>query len=85
MSEEITLQQALKAQAALRAEAGLGEEKFALADFVGMISDEIEELRKRGKTDEQIAKIISENSPVKIDAETITKNYAEPESRQHRG
>ncbi len=81
---EITLQAALKAQAALRADAGLAEEKFQISEFVGMISDEIEVLRKLGRTDDQIAHIISSNSPVKIGAETIRENYAPPELRGHR-
>ena len=52
-----TLDEALKAQTALRAQAGLGPEMFPLEAFVGMISDEIESLRKCGKSDDEIAAV----------------------------
>jgi len=39
---------------ALRTAAGLGEERFPVGAFVGMISEEIQELQDRGKRDEEI-------------------------------
>ncbi len=48
------LEEAVKAQMASRSAAGLGPEMFPVQAFVGMISDEIDSLRKAGKTDEQI-------------------------------
>jgi hypothetical protein len=44
------IEEAMKAQKSLRDAAGLGPEQFPLLAFVGMISDEIEMLRNRGKT-----------------------------------
>lgn len=75
------IEEALKAQRALRDAAGLGEEKFPIQAFVGMISDEVETLRKRGKSDEEIAKLIEANSRIRISAEEIAENYASPEER----
>lgn len=49
--ETYPIDQALRAQRALREAAGLGPEMFPIEAFVGMISDEIEQLRARGKTD----------------------------------
>lgn len=76
------LEEALRAQKALRDLAGMEPEKFPMAAFVGMISDEIEELRKRGHDDEAIAKVIRNNSAIQIEGADIVKNYAPPEARQ---
>ncbi len=74
--------EALQAQKALREAAGLGPEMFPIQAFVGMISDEIEELRKQGKTDDEIASMITSNSNIEITASEIGENYAPPEERR---
>jgi hypothetical protein len=79
------IEEALKAQKSLREAAGLGPEQFPIQAFVGMISDEIESLRKRGKTDADIASIIQQNSAIRITAEEIAGNYASPEERHQHG
>ena len=76
-----SLEEALKAQSALRAAAGLEPERFPVAAFVGMISDEIEILHEQGKSDEQIATLISQQSAIKISTAEIAQNYASPEQR----
>ena len=79
-----SLQEALRAQKALRNAAGLGEETFPVEAFVGMISDEVQALRERGKSDQEIAELIEANSAIRITADEIAKNYASPEDRhQH--
>ncbi len=83
-NDHVSLEAALKAQGALRANGGLEAETFPVADFVGMISDEIEHLRKLGRTDEQIAGVITANSPIQISGSTISQYYAPPEMRPHR-
>ena len=80
-----SVEEAIKAQKALRSAAGLGPEQFPIQAFVGMISDEIESLRKRGKTDEEIAGMIKRNSAIEITAEQIAENYASPEERHQHG
>ena len=75
------LEDALDAQRALRKLAGLPAELFPLEAFVGMISDEIEALRKKGHTDGEIAREISAHSNIEITAEEIAANYASPEQR----
>ena len=75
------IEQALRAQRALREAAGLGPEMFPAEAFVGMISDEIEKLRSQGKNDSEIAALITENSNIEITAEEISANYASPEDR----
>jgi SH3-like domain-containing protein len=79
--QKISLPAALQAQSALRSSAGLGPELFPIPEFVGMISDEIEQLRKKGKSDEDIAAIIRSNSPIEITAKQISQHYAPPEAR----
>lgn len=79
------VEEAIKAQKALRSAAGLGPEEFPIQAFVGMISDEIESLRKRGKSDEEIASVIQQNSAIEITAQQIAENYASPEERHQHG
>jgi hypothetical protein len=79
------LEEALKAQRALREAAGLAPEQFPIEAFVGMISDEVESLRRRGRTDAEIAALIEASSQIRITAKQIDANYASPEERQHHG
>lgn len=76
-----SVEEAVKAQKALRAAAGLGPEQFPVQAFVGMISDEVQALRERGWTDEKIAGLITANSSITISAKEIAENYAPPERR----
>ena len=80
-SKVISLEEALQAQKALRNAAGLGEEQFPIQAFVGMISDEIDSLRRRGLSDRDIANLIQENSSIRITADEIAANYASPDER----
>ena len=87
MSEPKTypVEEAVKAHKALRAASGLGLELFPTQAFVGMISDEIESLRKRGKNDLEIAQLIRENSDIQISPKEIAEHYVSPEERHHNG
>lgn len=75
------IEEALRAQSALRQMAGLGPELFPMQAFVGMVSDEIEQLRKLGHSDEEIAAVIRKNSAIEVSAADIAENYASPEAR----
>ena len=79
------LEEALKAQKALRTAAGLGPEQFPIQAFVGMISDEIEFLRRHGKTDREIADLINGSSAIEITPAEIAEHYASPEERHQHG
>ncbi|HEY0785032.1 MAG TPA: hypothetical protein VGD62_04125 [Acidobacteriaceae bacterium] len=79
------VEEALKAQKSLREAAGLGPEQFPIQAFVGMISDEIETLRKRGQSDAEVAAIIQNSSAIEITAAEIEENYAAPEQRHPGG
>ena len=78
------VEEAIQAQKALRALGKLGPEQFPIQAFVGMISDEIEHLRKMGHSDDEIAKVISAKSKIEITAAEIVENYASPEQRHGR-
>lgn len=75
------IEEALRAQKALRDAAGLAPEMFPVEAFVGMVSDEIEQLRAQGKSDEDIADLIRSKSNIEISAVDIAENYAPPEQR----
>ena len=76
------LEEALRAQKALRDLAGLAPEQFPLQAFIGMVSDEIEILRQQGHSDEEIAETISRSSTIRITSEQIGANYAPAEQRR---
>ena len=80
-SKTYSVEEAIQAQKALRSLGGLEPENFSLEAFVGMISDEIEHLRKIGHKDEEIAQVITANSKIQITAAEIAENYALPEER----
>jgi hypothetical protein len=75
------LDEAMKAQAALRSAARMPPERFPLPQIIGMFSDEIETLRNQGRPDNEIAAIISGNSIMRVTADEIQKFYATPEDR----
>ena len=79
------VEEAVKAQKTLRAACGLGPELFPIEAFVGMISDEIQALRGAGKSDEDIAQLIRQNSAIQITGAEISENYATPEERHPHG
>jgi len=79
-----TLEQALKAQQALRDAAQLPAEKFPVQAFVGMLSDEIEALRRKGKTDEEITDLINGVAGTKLSASDVVNYYASSAERGRR-
>ncbi|WP_263385612.1 hypothetical protein [Granulicella arctica] len=80
----IRIEQALRAQTALREVAGLSEEVLPIPAFIGMISDEIEVLRSSGQDDVSIIRIIEQSSGVVISLDELQLNYATPEERHGR-
>ena len=82
---DYSIAEALKAQKALRTAAGLPDETFPLPAFIGMVSDEIESLRARGNSDQQIAELIRSSSAIDVTPEQIAQFYATPEERGHHG
>ena len=75
------LEEAMKAQAALRSAAKMPPERFPLSQIIGMFSDEIEKLRTMGRPDDEIAAIIAGSSTMRVTADEIARFYATPEQR----
>ena len=84
MSERTTFtaEQAVRAQRELRAALGLGEEAFPLSAFVGMISDEIQQTREAGRSDQEVIDIVAKATGSEIAAEDLARFYASPEDRR---
>ena len=81
---EFTAEQAVQAQRELRRALGLEAERFPLAAFVGMISDEIEQMRDAGRSDAEISRIVADASGTRIEADDLSRFYAPPEARRPR-
>ena len=76
------LEEAMKAQAALRSAAHMPAERYPLPQLISMFSDEIDALRKQGRPDDEIAAIIAGSSTMNVTAGEILKFYASPEKRR---
>jgi hypothetical protein len=76
------LEEAMKAQAALRSAARMPPERFPLPQIISMFSDEIESLRNQGRPDSEIAAIIAGSCTMRVTEAEIQKFYASPEARQ---
>ncbi|MBU1384380.1 MAG: hypothetical protein ACK4JY_08760 [Brevundimonas sp.] len=76
-----TLDEAIKAQRSLRQVLGLGEERFEVSEFVQMISDEIEQMRDAGKTNDDIAAVVAEATGHRMDPADLDRHYVAAEHR----
>ena len=77
-----TVDQAVGAQGALRHALGLAPETFPLPAFIGMISDEIQQMREAGRSDTDILAIVAEATGVTVAADDLNRFYAPPEQRR---
>ena len=80
-----TASQAAAATTAMRMALGLPPEQVHVSQFVAMISDEIEQLRGAGHSDEDIAQIVRESTGSTIEADDIAAHYASPDERGKAG
>jgi hypothetical protein len=77
-----SLDQAMAAQRRLRALLDLAEETFPLPALIGMVSDEIEQMRASGRSDVDTARVLSEATGVAIGVDDVCRHYAPPGARQ---
>ncbi|KQM67951.1 hypothetical protein ASE75_03495 [Sphingomonas sp. Leaf17] len=75
------LEEAIRAQRALRESLGLEEEVFPVEAFVEMISDEVEQMRAAGRSDADIVAIVARTTGQQIDPSDIATHYIAPEHR----
>lgn len=78
-------EEAAAVQTTLRMSLGLPPERFSLPAFIGMLSDEIEQLRRDGQDDAAIATMLSKLTGKPIPAEAVTRFYATPAARGRPG
>jgi len=86
MSEDdrpFTARQPLKATQELRSALNLPPEQFGAEQFVGMISEEIEQLRAAGRTDSDISQLLTERAGVSLSADSIGRYFVESDDRRH--
>ena len=81
---QFSLDQAMRAQAVLRAAAGEGEASFDEPQLIGMLSDEIRALRSSGATDEDIAALLRSDAGLDLGAEAISRFYVDTSEYQSR-
>ena len=72
------------AQRTLRAAMGLGPQAFAAAAFIGMLSDEIEQLRRLDKSDAEIARLIGDAVGKEVTPAMIERHYVSLAARRGR-
>lgn len=82
--ERFSLEQAMRAQALLRREAGLPAQDFSTGELVGMLSDEIEQLRALHRSDCDISALLADHG-ICVSASDVARYYAPPELRLHPG
>lgn len=78
------LEEAIRAQRALRHSLGLDEEIFPTQAFVEMISDEIEQMRAAGRPDSDIVTIVADTTGQQLSVSDIATHYIPPD-RRHGG
>lgn len=76
-----SIDEAIKAQRALRQTLGLGDERFEVSEFVEMISDEIEQMKADGKSSVDIVAVVADATGHHIDPADIDRHYVAPEQR----
>lgn len=79
-----TVDQTAAANTAMRTALGLPPQHFTISAFIGMISDEIQQLRERGWGDAEIAALVGESTGTAVTPGAIADHYATPEARGKR-
>ncbi len=80
-TSSFTAEQAAAANTRLRAALGFEPERFTMQQFVGMISEEIEQLRAAGKTDDEIARLLEREVGVRVSPDSLRRYYADESER----
>jgi hypothetical protein len=73
--------QAAAANTVLRTALNLPAQQFTTEQFVGMISDEIQQLRAAGRSDDDISNLLQSKAGISVTAEEIERYYAAGGSR----
>ena len=76
-ADDVTL-----AQSEMRHILGLPEPRFSFPTFIGMLSDEIEQMRRAGHTNEMVAQTINRATGQSIKAIDVQRHYLPVEERE---
>ncbi|HEY1428112.1 MAG TPA: hypothetical protein VGF18_00935 [Candidatus Tumulicola sp.] len=76
-----TAGQAAAANAALRAALDLPPQRFTAEQFVGMISEEIEQLRAAGRSDSDISELLQSKAGISVSTDEIGRYYVDEAGR----
>ncbi|MCW6508494.1 hypothetical protein [Lichenifustis flavocetrariae] len=76
-----TVDQVAEANTALRTALGRPPENFTMAQFIAMVSDEIDQLRGKGWGDAEIASLLAESTGSIVTADSVSLHYAPVELR----
>ena len=79
-SASFTAEQAATANTVLRRALGLGPESFSVEQFVGMVSDEIEQLRAAGQSDREIAALLAQ-AQIEVDPADLERYFVSERGR----
>ena len=85
MKTTFTAQEVAQIQRLLREAANEPEETFDTKNVVGMLSDEIEALRRQNMSDDAIAALISQGAGATVTGEEVSMFFASAEERGHGG
>jgi hypothetical protein len=61
---------------------GFPEQRFSFSTFIGMLSDEIEQMRRAGYTDETVAQTVSRAKGQSVEASDVQRYYLSVEERR---
>jgi hypothetical protein len=80
--ELFSAEEAVAVQREMRRVLGLSRERFPLAAFVGMISDEIEQFQTAGMSDTDVAILIKDTIGRDIAPDEVARFYSPPDVRR---
>ncbi|MDQ6685969.1 MAG: response regulator [Pseudomonadota bacterium] len=83
-AQTYSAEEAMLAQRALRESMSLGPEVFSTAALVGMLGDEIEQLRRVGTSDAEIAALISAATGREFSAASLSRHHDSAEAKRRR-
>jgi len=83
MKSTFTAQEVAQIQKLLQEAANEPPESFETEAVIGMLSGEIDTLRRQGMTDDEIASVISQGANATITADEVGRFYAPPEDPGH--
>lgn len=80
-----TVDQVAEANTALRTALGLRPEHFSMTQFIGMVSDEVDQLRDKGWGDAEIAALLAESTGSVVTDKDVATHHVPRAARASAG